>query len=376
LVTISDKKLGVDNNTDGIIDYYNADVITANDYAPGGMQMPGRTYIQASGKKYRYSINGQEKSDELNDNLTTALYWEYDSRILRRWNIDPVTKNDESPYLTFGGNPIVMIDPLGNDWYKNKKSGNIDWFDGSGKHKGYGKSLGVNFWSKTNSKGVKVWYGNSKDEEWQDKTLDAVVVKGTTSKHTLADDAFSWANYDRYESKIWTDQTITYKQLRNIGLSQKEISKNGFGLPIDRLGVFENYWQSEQDWRSMNYAVLDFATFFVPIPKVGMLRWLNKGVGYLGVGYTKVGVRVFGESFLQYNVRLTKIGIGGLGHGQFDAAHRATTFLKSDILEAGKWGARNWNTIYTNLEIGGKYFSIGINPWKREIYHMAPGFFK
>jgi RHS repeat-associated protein len=165
---------------DGTVDYYNADVVTANDYYPFGMQMPGRKY--SNGGSYRYSINGQEKEKELNENITTAQYWEYDSRIGRRWNADPIVKEWESPYATFGNNPVLMTDPLGLDWYKNKKSGNIDWFDGSGKHKGYGKSLGVNFWSKTNSKGVNVWYGSSKDEEWQDKTLDAVVVTGTRKK--------------------------------------------------------------------------------------------------------------------------------------------------------------------------------------------------
>jgi len=42
LVTLSDKKAGVDSDTDGDIDYYTADVMTANDYYPFGMQMPGR----------------------------------------------------------------------------------------------------------------------------------------------------------------------------------------------------------------------------------------------------------------------------------------------------------------------------------------------
>jgi hypothetical protein len=58
LVTISDKKIGVDQNADGTIDYYNADVITANDYYPFGSQMPGRKYSQAS-TKYRYGFNGK-----------------------------------------------------------------------------------------------------------------------------------------------------------------------------------------------------------------------------------------------------------------------------------------------------------------------------
>src|SRR5690606_8807362 len=35
--------------------YYIADVVTANDYYPGGMQMPGRVY--SSGTDYRYGFN-------------------------------------------------------------------------------------------------------------------------------------------------------------------------------------------------------------------------------------------------------------------------------------------------------------------------------
>ena len=118
-MTISDKKIGVDNNSDGIIDYYNADVVTANDYYPFGMIMPGRKYEQTPGKSYRYSINGQEKEKELNENITTALYWEYDSRIGRRWNVDPVFKEYESPYAAFGNNPIWNMDPNGADTTKS-----------------------------------------------------------------------------------------------------------------------------------------------------------------------------------------------------------------------------------------------------------------
>jgi hypothetical protein len=76
--------------------------------------MPGRKFTR-SNSNYRYSINGQEKETELNENITTAEYWEYDSRIVRRWNIDPVRKEYESPYLCFSGNPIVFADPDGDD---------------------------------------------------------------------------------------------------------------------------------------------------------------------------------------------------------------------------------------------------------------------
>ena len=72
-------------------DYYTVDIVTANDYYPGGMQMGNRKFVQGI-SRYKYSLNGQEKETDLSDNITTALYWEYDSRIGRRWNVDPVFK--------------------------------------------------------------------------------------------------------------------------------------------------------------------------------------------------------------------------------------------------------------------------------------------
>jgi RHS repeat-associated protein len=78
------------------------------------MMQPGRSY-SAGNQTYRYSINGQEKEMDLNENITTALYWEYDSRIGRRWNVDPIVKVWESPYSTFSNNPISYVDPNGLD---------------------------------------------------------------------------------------------------------------------------------------------------------------------------------------------------------------------------------------------------------------------
>jgi len=51
------------------------------------MLQPGRQYN--AGTQYRYGFKGQENSDEISPNTTTAEYWEYDARIGRRWNIDP-----------------------------------------------------------------------------------------------------------------------------------------------------------------------------------------------------------------------------------------------------------------------------------------------
>jgi hypothetical protein len=62
LATISDTRLGIDGNSDGVIDYYEAEVLSQQDYYPFGMQMPGREYNTAG--SYRYGFNGKEKDNE------------------------------------------------------------------------------------------------------------------------------------------------------------------------------------------------------------------------------------------------------------------------------------------------------------------------
>ena len=84
------------------------------DYSPFGMLLPNR---HESINAYRYGFQGQEKDDEIagEGNSYTAEYWQYDSRLGRRWNIDPVVKVHESPYVAFANNPIWFRDPNGAD---------------------------------------------------------------------------------------------------------------------------------------------------------------------------------------------------------------------------------------------------------------------
>ncbi len=65
---------------------------------------------------YRFGgAGGQEKDDEIFAGAYTAEYWEYDSRLGRRWNVDPMTGDYpwQSPYCTFDNNPIAIVDPQG-----------------------------------------------------------------------------------------------------------------------------------------------------------------------------------------------------------------------------------------------------------------------
>jgi hypothetical protein len=83
-----------------------------SDYSPFGVLLDGRT-MQKTG--YRYGFNTQENVDEVSGlgNHTTAIYWEYNPRNGRRWNLDPVFYPWESRYSTFHHNPIIFIDPKG-----------------------------------------------------------------------------------------------------------------------------------------------------------------------------------------------------------------------------------------------------------------------
>jgi hypothetical protein len=75
--------------------------------------------VQVSNKindGYRFGYNGQEKVDEIAGagNHTTALFWEYDTRLGRRWNLDPVPQIAISDYAVNRSNPIYNNDPDGD----------------------------------------------------------------------------------------------------------------------------------------------------------------------------------------------------------------------------------------------------------------------
>src|SRR5690625_4753177 len=70
------------------------------------------------GDRYRFGFNGQEKVNEMSGmgNHNTAEFWEYDTRLGRRWNVDPKSglMPNESPYAVNHGNPIVYKDTKGD----------------------------------------------------------------------------------------------------------------------------------------------------------------------------------------------------------------------------------------------------------------------
>ena len=111
-----------------------ADVLSAQDYYAFGMLQPGRTF---SGGDYRYGFNGMEKDDEIKGNGNTYNFGAriYDNRIGKWFSKDRVIKSHLSPYQFARANPIIFIDPDGNDeFYFNENDGTWDVIPTDGDH--------------------------------------------------------------------------------------------------------------------------------------------------------------------------------------------------------------------------------------------------
>ncbi|GAA4321071.1 RHS repeat-associated core domain-containing protein [Flaviaesturariibacter amylovorans] len=108
LATVSDQKRGVDPGADGTSDYYIADVATANDYYPFGMQMPGRKFAVESG--YRYGFNAKE--DDVETGLQDYGMRIYNPALGKFLSLDPLSKKFPwwTPYAFAGNMPIAAID--------------------------------------------------------------------------------------------------------------------------------------------------------------------------------------------------------------------------------------------------------------------------
>jgi RHS repeat-associated protein len=121
-VTVSDKKIGFDFDGNGEVDYYGADVVSANDYYPFGMGMVGRKFDAGS---YRYGFNGQENDNEVKGEGNQQDYGMriYDPRLGRFLSVDPLDIEYPwySPYHYAGNSPVLNIDVDGaeplNAWF-------------------------------------------------------------------------------------------------------------------------------------------------------------------------------------------------------------------------------------------------------------------
>lgn len=112
LATVSDRRVQVGSGS--TLNYYTADVVSAQDYYPFGMLQPGRTF-NASG--YRYGFNGKENDNEVKGEGNSIDFGAriYDPRTGRWLSTDPLQQKFPylSPYQFAANNPVFLIDPDG-----------------------------------------------------------------------------------------------------------------------------------------------------------------------------------------------------------------------------------------------------------------------
>ncbi len=82
---------------------------------------------------YLFGFNGHENDDEISGEGNHLAFGDfgYDTRLGRRWNVEPLIKKypNFSSYMVFSNNPIIYSDPDGFDWIL--ASGNkVTWYGG------------------------------------------------------------------------------------------------------------------------------------------------------------------------------------------------------------------------------------------------------
>lgn len=147
LVTVTDKKLPIDNNNDLVIDEYWPHVISSADYYSYGVKMKERSF---STESTRYQFNGKEYDSETETTNQGARNSDGDLGIMETPDAAAGKTPDVSPYSLNNNNPIININPDGNEVknaHKEKRNEakqkrddaktTFDAFGGNKKQEGY-----------------------------------------------------------------------------------------------------------------------------------------------------------------------------------------------------------------------------------------------
>jgi RHS repeat-associated protein len=114
LETITDKRLQHTSNS-STIDYYTADIGTAQDYYSFGSLMPARTYDFTPNNNYRYGFNGKENDNDVGKGIGNQQDYGmriYDPRVGRFLSVDPIATQypELSTYQFASNSPIKFRD--------------------------------------------------------------------------------------------------------------------------------------------------------------------------------------------------------------------------------------------------------------------------
>ena len=226
--------------------------------------------IEKSGAgAYRYGFNGQEKSDEIKGegNSYTALFWEYDPRTGRRWNIDPKPTIGISVYSCFENNPLLLVDINGDKPTRKQAAAMADDV--------YNK--------ESKSKNLK---GGWRRSEAQVRGVD---------KDKLTDDntGFKSALYERVNKKGKVTE-YSYVTAGTDMTSIDDWKNNIFQIP----GLSEQYKQSTENAQNINNALANQELTFIGHSLGGGLAAANAmKTGRNAITFNAASVTLFTRAF-------------------------------------------------------------------------------
>ena len=92
-----------------------AEVVSAQDYYPFGMVMPGRSFQSTTDEQNKFKYQGKERDLETGYDYFEARF--YDSAIARFLQVDPHAETYPyiNPYQSMNNNPLFWTDPTGKD---------------------------------------------------------------------------------------------------------------------------------------------------------------------------------------------------------------------------------------------------------------------
>lgn len=318
----------------------------------------------SNAENYKYGFNTQEKDNEIagENNFYTAEFWEYDARIARRWNVDPVFKEFESPYACFGGNSIYYNDIKGDD--KNSRhldaDGKIiaeykDDDDKVYKHQTARTKEDVDKWrdkyNNTSGNGILVGYINCLDK----------------------DGIFSWNPSKEYYSK--NRHKVSIEARKRVEKADPQIKQAQVFGGINWSGV--NTGLNVADGFGVLAAAgreiaLDYRMSQPLMNKVGMsgnvkaISGLGTASKYLGAAghvaailgtvldYNQMKNGQMSSARFGYNTTGTTVGIGvGIGVGAVPGAAAGGAFyIGQQMYDGYNWWAGQMSIYLTNIENG------------------------
>ncbi len=326
MATITDKRL--QHSSDGsLIDYFDADVQSAQEYYSFGSIIPGRTY-SAGNRNYRYGFNGKENDNEVkkdgygNPNIGIQQDYGmriYDGRVGRFLSVDPITSKypELTPYQFASNSPIRLID--------------IDGLEG----------------------GIPISWGSDPESQ---KTVQKIVNGTVDGVKTSLTNTWNFATHDAYKKDTWYQaghlieeammSSSAYSNIYNPNTPRLDAAAKSFETNIINGNAYTRAKFGAQ-------LATDIATSYVGSKGLGVL----KGVAQVAIRtelassfYAKVG----------YSIENAAQHMEGI---DFSKPVQTTTIEKGTVLQ--QWVGKNGvGSYFTDME-NGTAQNLGLSDYEK-----------